>query len=115
MSGKILVIGEIKEDEVRNVSFESIAAAKMMSSDAEIVGLLLGETNLEEQSQEMIHYGADRVITVTHPHLKHYTSEGYGQAIMAVIDQESPAGIVMGHTATGKDITPKIASKLDAG
>lgn len=63
----------------------------------------------------MIYYGADRVITITHPNLKEYTSEGYGQAVRAVIEEESPQGIIMGHTAIGKDLTPKIASRLELG
>lgn len=50
-----------------------------------------------------------------HPHLKQYTSDGYSQALLAVIEQEQPAGIVFGHTANGKDLSPKIASKLQAG
>jgi len=80
-----------------------------------LVALLLSDESLDDQAQEMIYYGADRVITVTHDNLKNYTSEGYGQVLMSVIDEESPDGIVMGHTAIGKDLTPKIASRLDIG
>ena len=63
----------------------------------------------------MIHYGADRVVTVEHPHLKHYTPDGFGQAFLAVYEDESPDGVVFGHTAMGKDLSPKIASKLGTG
>src|SRR5690625_4111499 len=63
----------------------------------------------------MIKYGADRVITVKHDNLETYTSEGYGQAALAVIHDENPDGIVMGHTSIGKDLTPKLASKLGSG
>lgn len=114
MSGKILVIGEAKDGELRNVSFEAIAAAKKMNAD-EIVAVLCGDDHLESQAQEMIYYGADRVVTVKHDDLKTYTTEGYGQAVIAVVDEESPEGIVMGHTSIGKDLTPKIASKLESG
>lgn len=114
MSGKILVIGEVKDGELRNVSFEAIAAAKKMNAD-EIVGVLCGDDHLDVQAKEMIYYGADRVVTVKHDNLKTYTSEGYGQAVLAVVDEESPEGIVMGHTSIGKDLTPKIASKLESG
>src|SRR5699024_4878781 len=47
--------------------------------------------------------------------LKNYTSEGYGQVVMEVIEEESPDAIIMGHTAIGKDLTPKIASRLELG
>jgi len=115
VSDKLLVIGEVKDGELRNVTFEAIAAAKLIDEASEVVGVLCGANSLDTLAEQMIHYGADRVVTVTHELLESYTSEGYGQALMAVIDQESPDGIVMGHTAIGKDITPKIASKLAVG
>ncbi|MFD1018963.1 electron transfer flavoprotein subunit alpha/FixB family protein [Thalassobacillus hwangdonensis] len=114
MSKKMLVIGEARDGSLRNVTFEAIAAAKSIS-DGEIVGVLCGAGDLGELGNEMIHYGADRVITVSNDKLKTYTSEGYGQAVKAVIDDENPEGIVMGHTAIGKDLTPKLASKLESG
>ncbi|HLQ97260.1 MAG TPA: electron transfer flavoprotein subunit alpha/FixB family protein [Candidatus Dormibacteraeota bacterium] len=115
MSETILVIGEAKDGVLRHVTFEAIAAAKKINDQAEIIGVLCGESDLSSQAEEMIHYGADRVVVVEHEKLSGYTSEGYGQAMMAVIQDLSPDGIVMGHTAIGKDLTPKIASKLDSG
>jgi electron transfer flavoprotein alpha subunit len=114
MSKKVLVLAETREGALRNVSFEAIAAAKKISGGGEVVSVLIGES-VSEFGDELIQYGADRVITVEHPHLKSYTSDGYGQAFMAVIEQESPEGFVFGHTAVGKDLAPKIASKLQAG
>lgn len=114
MSKKVLVLGETREGALRNVSFEAIAAAKKVSGGGEVVAVLLGEA-VSEFGNELVAYGADRVITVEHPHLKSYTSDGYGQAYMAVVDQEQPEAIVFGHTAVGKDLSPKIASKLQTG
>lgn len=115
MSNKLLVIGEMKDHKLRNVSYEAIAAAKKMDPNAEIVGLLCGDILLEPLAQQMILYGVDRMITIQHHRLKHYTSDGFGQAVMAAINKESPDGIILGHTAIGKDLAPKIASKLNVG
>ncbi|GAA0601209.1 electron transfer flavoprotein subunit alpha [Virgibacillus siamensis] len=115
MSDKILVVGELRENTLRNVTFEAIAAAKSISADGEIVGVICGAGDLNEQAQEMIYYGADRVVTVAHDMLETYTPDGFSQAVMAVINDESPDGIVMGHTSIGKDLTPKLASKLETG
>ncbi len=115
MGKKVLVIGEQREGTLRNVTFEAIAAAKTISGDGEVVGVLCGSEDLSSLGQEMVAYGADRVITVSNEALKQYTSEGFGQAIMAVIQDENPEGILMGHTAIGKDLTPKLASKLETG
>lgn len=114
MAKKVLVLGETREGALRNVSFEAIAAAKKISGGGEVVGVLIGDS-VADFGAELIAYGADRVVTVEHPHLKSYTSDGYGQAFMAVVEQENPEGLVFGHTAVGKDLAPKIASKLQAG
>ncbi|UOR11989.1 electron transfer flavoprotein subunit alpha/FixB family protein [Halobacillus amylolyticus] len=115
MSKKVVVIGEAREGSLRNVTFEAIAAANIVSDGGEVVGVLCGDGDLSEMGQEMVYYGADRVITVSNEELKTYTSEGYGQAVYAVIEDESPDGIIMGHTSQGKDLTPKLASKLESG
>ncbi|MYL50300.1 electron transfer flavoprotein subunit alpha/FixB family protein [Halobacillus litoralis] len=115
MSKKMLVIGEAREGSLRNVTFEAIAAANIVSDGGEVVGVLCGDGDLNEMGQEMVYYGASRVITVSNSDLKTYTSDGYGQAVYQVIQDESPEGIIMGHTAIGKDLTPKLASKLESG
>ena len=114
MSKKVLVLGEAREGALRNVSFEAIAAAKQISGGGEVVGVLLGDS-VQSFGEEMIGFGADRVVTVEHANLKQYTSDGYSQGFMAVYEQESPDAIVFGHTALGKDLSPKIASKLSSG
>ncbi|WLD92292.1 electron transfer flavoprotein subunit alpha/FixB family protein [Alkalihalobacillus sp. AL-G] len=114
MAKKILVLGEVRDGELRNVSYEAIATAKEMSDGGEIVGLICGES-VSSLAENMIHYGADRVLVAENEQLKTYTTDGYNQAIMQVINQEQPEGIVFGHTALGKDLSPRIAAKLESG
>lgn len=114
MSKKVLVLGEVREGVIRNVSYEAIGAAKKIADGGEIVGLLLGD-NVANLTQNLIAFGADRVVTVEHPHLKSYTSDGYSQAILAVCEQEKPEAIVFGHTSLGKDLSPKVSSRLKSG
>lgn len=114
MAKKVLVLGELRDGSLRNVSFEAIAAGKKISEGGEVAAVLIGDS-VKDQAEEMIHFGADRVITVEDEQLKNYTSDGYSQAFMAVVNEESPDGIVFGHTSLGKDLSPKIASKLNTG
>ncbi len=114
MAKKVLVIGEVRDGELRNVSFESIAAGKTIADGGEVIGVLLGE-NVSGLADSLIHYGADRVIVVDHADLKSYTTDAYQQALLQVCDTESPEAVIMGHTATGKDVSPRLAMKLDAG
>lgn len=114
MARKVLVLGEVRDGSLRNVSFEAVAAGKTASEGGEVVGVLIGDS-VSALANEMIHYGADRVVTVEDEKLKQYTPYGFSQALMAVIDSESPEGLIFGHTALGKDLAPKIAAKLESG
>lgn len=114
MARKVLTLAEVRESALRNVSFEAIAAGKTVAEGGEVVTVLVGES-VGSLAQELIAYGADRVITVEHANLKTYTSDGYAQALTAVIDEEKPEGLIFGHTALGKDLSPKLASKLNSG
>jgi electron transfer flavoprotein alpha subunit len=114
MARKVLVLGEVRDNALRNVSFEAIGAGKTVAEGGEVVGVLLG-ASVSALGNEMIQYGADRVVVVEDEKLEQYTSDGYSQAVMAVIEQENPEGIVFGHTALGKDLAPKVASKLSTG
>jgi electron transfer flavoprotein alpha subunit len=114
MTRKILVLGEVRDGFLRNVSFEAIGAAYQVADGGEVVGVLIGES-IQALGKELIQYGADRVVTVESDQLSHYTSDGYSQALHAVIDQEKPDGIIFGHTAIGKDLAPRIAVKLVSG
>ncbi len=114
MARKVVVLGEVRDGSLRNVSFEAIAAAKTVAEGGEVVGVLVGQS-VSSLGEELIQYGADRVITVEDEKLAQYTPDGYSQALMAVIGQESPEGIIFGHTALGKDLSPKLAGKLKTG
>lgn len=112
---KILAFAELKDGQLRNVSFETIAAAKKIDESAEVVAVVIGDQGLDQLAQEMIKYGADRAVTISNDQLSNYTSDGFTQAAMAVIEDENPDGIVIGHTAAGKDLSPRLASKLNSG
>lgn len=114
MSKKIFVLGEVRQGELRQVSFEAIAAAKQIAGGGEVIGLLLGNEN-SSLAQTLIEYGADRVIVAEHSDLQSYTPDGYTQAIIQVIEIEKPNGFILGHTSIGKDISPRIAARLKSG
>jgi electron transfer flavoprotein alpha subunit len=114
MARKVLVLGEARDGSLRNVSFEAIAAAKTVAEGGEVVGVLIGDS-VNSLGNELYQYGADKVVAVEDSKLAQYTPDGYSQALMAVIEQENPEGLIFGHTSLGKDLAPKIASKLNSG
>ena len=86
MSRKVLVLGEARDQSLRNVSFEAIAAGKTISEGGEVIAVLLGD-QVESLGTELIHYGSDRVIIVEDAKLSTYTPDGYSQAVLAVIKE----------------------------
>ena len=114
MGKKVFVLAELREGTLRNVSFEAIAAGKQIAEGGEIIALLLGNS-VQAHTQELIAYGANRVITIESDQLKHYTSDGYSQCLLTAIEKEQPDALIMGHTAIGKDLSPKIANRLNVG
>ncbi|NPC93657.1 electron transfer flavoprotein subunit alpha/FixB family protein [Bacillus sp. WMMC1349] len=114
MSKKVIVLGECRDGSLRNVTFEALATGKKIAEGGEVIGVLIGES-VSDFTNEMIHYGADKVLLAEDPALKTYTADGFSQAFLAVLEQEKPDAVVFGHTAMGKDLSPKLAARMDAG
>lgn len=109
---KALVLAESRDGNLRNVSFEAIAAANLVAD--EVVVALIGQ-NVAADASQLATRGANQVLVVEDERLKHYTPDGYGQVFMQLLDRVAPDVIVFGHTSLGKDLSPKIAAKLQAG
>ncbi|PAE50497.1 electron transfer flavoprotein subunit alpha, partial [Bacillus licheniformis] len=114
MSKKVIVLGEFRDGSLRNVTFEAIAAGKTVAEGGEVIGVLFGES-VSSHAAELIHYGADRVLTAENPLLKNYTSDGYVQALLPIIERENPDVIIFGHTSMGKDLSPKLSARMGTG
>lgn len=114
MSRKVLVVGEVRNGELRNVSYEAVAAGRVVADGGEVVGVLLGES-VNGLADHLIQSGVDRVVMVNHTDLKSYTTDAYQQALLQVFDVENPEGVILGHTGIGKDIAPRLAMKLQTG
>ena len=114
MSKKVVVLGESRDGKLRNVTFEAIAAAQEVADGGEVIGVLIGD-HVKDQADELLYYGADHVMIVEHPHLSYYTSDGFAQALQAILDQVNPDAVLFGHTSIGKDLAPKIAARLQTG
>src|SRR3954454_10086684 len=110
---RTLVVVEVKDELIRNVSFEALSAAQKIDS-TEITAVVLGSTEPQVTSS-LAEYGADKVYMIPDERLKQYTPDGYLQALTQLVDQVKPDVILMGHTAIGKDVSPRLATKLGIG
>ncbi len=111
---KVIIVGETRHGELRNVSLEALAAAKQWNGEAELIAVLLGE-DVQTFATKMIQYGADRAIVIENSELNQFTPEAYTQALLQILQDEQPKGVFLAHTSIGKDVAPRLAGRLQAG
>ncbi|GMX62515.1 electron transfer flavoprotein subunit alpha [Paenibacillus elgii] len=115
MSKTYVIFAEIRGGKLRQVTFETIQAARLVKDDGDrIVAALLGH-GLSGFAQELSGYGVDQVVSVDHAELAHYNPETYFSALAGILDTANPHAVLFGHTAIGRDLAPKIAAHLQAG
>jgi electron transfer flavoprotein alpha subunit len=114
MSKNVLVLADVRDQKLRNVSFEALAAARMVAEGGKITAAVFGSF-AKDLVDPLAHHGADKVITVLNQELDQYTTDAYFQAFKKVIEHVQPDVILTGHTAVGKDVCPRVAARLGTG
>lgn len=111
--GQILVFAEQRNGKLKRVALEALGAARQLASqtNAQVVAILVGE-NIASQAEILTARGADKVIVIDDAQLAHYSSEAYGTLVADIAKKEDTTLVLMGATAMGKDLGPKVAAKL---
>jgi len=112
---KILVFAEQRDGELKKIAFENLSLGKKLSTDlgAELVAVLIGN-NISGLGVELGKYGASKVLTCQNDALDLYQPEGYAKILADVITAENATIIIMGATLMGKDLAPRVATRLNA-
>jgi electron transfer flavoprotein alpha subunit len=102
--------------ELTPVSLELIGKARDLAqiSDTE-VGVILVGNNVAHLAEDLVAYGADRVIFIEDAVLDEYRTEPYTQAVTAVIEAYKPEIVLFGATAIGRDLAPRVAGRVHTG
>lgn len=111
---KVLVLAETRDGQLRNVSLEALAAAQVLAEGGEVVAALFGPDS-GAHAATLGHHGAGTVYVADHAALAQYTPDAFVQALKQLIDHVSPDAVVLGHTAIGRDVAPRVAARLGYG
>ena len=114
--GNVLIYLEQAEGALRPAALSAITFARAVhkAQGGKLLFLLIGD-NVKAAAAQAATFGADGVLTVEAPALKHYLAETYAP-IVARVAKEQGASFVGGtSTAVGKDMLPRVAGLLDAG
>lgn len=98
------------------IAYELLGKAKDLAADldTDVTAVLLG-SNVESLADSLAQYGADRVIVVDSPVLEVYRTEPYTQALAAVINEYKPEIMLVGATAIGRDLGPRVSARVGTG
>lgn len=110
----ILVFAEQRNGEIKKIAFENLTIAKKLAGEmnADVVSILIGNS-VAGLASGLEKYGADKVIAYQDAKLENYSAEGYAQVMANAITESSAGVVIMGATAMGKDLAPRLAAKVN--
>ena len=112
MSG-ILAIGEVVEGLPQSISWELLSAGRSLSGPLgeEVAVAFLG-ADQGDFAGEAIAQGADKVYNVQDPLLDGAQIDAHVDALEQVCKQTEPSVVLVGRTAFGRDLGPRLAYRL---
>ncbi|MBB4079278.1 electron transfer flavoprotein alpha subunit [Lewinella aquimaris] len=110
----VLVYAEATNGQFKKVAHEVITYGKQTADvlGTECHALVLGDT---AGAESLGKYGASKVYRITSPQLEAFDAAVYTVAIAEVAKQQGATVIVLPHNSTGKNITGRLAARLEAG
>ena len=112
----VYVFAQQVDNELSSIAFELIGKGKDLAADlgTEVTAVLIG-SDVKGLADELAAYGADKVIVVDDPELKDYRTEPYTHALSSVIEKYKPEIVLVGATAIGRDLGPKVSARVKTG
>lgn len=112
----VYVFAEQVDNEISSIAFELLGKAKELAGklDTQVTAVLIG-SEVKGLVDQLAEYGADKVIVVDDPELKDYRTEPYAHALASVINEYKPEIVLVGATAIGRDLGPRVSARVATG
>jgi electron transfer flavoprotein alpha subunit len=79
-----------------------------------LMAVIMGNGRIPDPAH-LGNYGADQVLTCTHPLLEPFSADGYCSVLSAVISEIKPSVLLYGATPNGRELAPRVAARLRLG
>ncbi len=111
MNGDICVVIEHLRDQVADISFVMLAAARALAqaSGGGVKAVLLGY-NAQNLAKNL---SADQVISCDHPGLAEFRPEAYERVLAKVIQDHEPRIVLLGDTSMGAEVAGRLSAGLE--
>lgn len=112
----VWVIGEQRQGKVHSVTLELIGEGRKLADQLnKKLAVVLAGNNLEKNTEELLHYGVDKVYYIKHDLLENFSTEGITISVSNLILERKPEIVLVGATSLGRDIAPRIAGRIGTG
>jgi electron transfer flavoprotein alpha subunit len=113
---KLLVVAEQREGKFKKSAFEVTQTGSSLAPKigAELAVLVIGD-NAGALANDLAPYGAKRVLVAQDARLRYYSTTAYAKIVADVAQKEGAAVILFSGTQMGKDLSARVAGKLQAG
>ncbi|HXT18530.1 MAG TPA: electron transfer flavoprotein subunit alpha/FixB family protein [Gemmatimonadaceae bacterium] len=113
----ILVFAETRANAVRKLALEAVTAARALADatgGGEVHALVAGTPGVGSAAEQLGQFGADVVVVVEHAGFTNFDREAVAATIAARAKAGSYRAVLLGFSAQGRDVGPRVAAKLDA-
>ncbi len=112
----IWIFVEQAAGKIRKISLELLSQGRKIADQTgePLVAVIAGE-GIAPLAQEAAAYGVDQVYLLDSPQLAQYTTGVYTSALTKLIREKEPQAFLLGYTAVGKDLAPRLAQRLGVG
>ena len=109
----VMIFGEITEGKLQAITTELLGCGRKLADELgeELSAVLVG-SDIGSSVQEAIAFGADTVYVVDDPLVKDYQTDAYVSVMTEVTRQVMPRILLLGQTAIGRDLAPRLAFRL---
>ena len=112
----VFVFAQQVDNELSGIALELLGKANELAADlkTDVTAVLVG-SGVSGLVDTLAEYGADKVIVVDDPELKEYRTEPYTHALASVINEYKPDIMLVGATAIGRDLGPRVSARVATG
>ncbi|HRE10265.1 MAG TPA: electron transfer flavoprotein subunit alpha/FixB family protein [Ignavibacteria bacterium] len=113
---KILAFVESRDNRIKNSGFETASTAVKLAAELglEAEAILIGNA-VANTAAELGAYGIKKVLIAEDPKLEKYSTTAYSKILAEAAKARGADIIILSATAMGKDLSPRVSAKLEAG
>ena len=112
----VLIFAEQRQGKIHPVAYELLGKGKELAYDLgePLYAVILG-SDVSNVAEELTSRGADKVFIYDDPALADFRDDPYTELLYNLVEEEKPSIFLIGATAVGRSLGPRVASKLYTG